>query len=154
MKKEIKLPVNKTKKEVKAIMNEIVEEIKVNSDFGNVKHPEAHETPVETQSTGSTENITEKLDKIISFLNSIESELIRLDTPKNLIALSSETIDEFSLYEMSWNTLDYLHKQAADTLNRLNFHPQNIGEEFKFAKKRFDKLNEVLFNKLNQINWD
>ena len=95
-----------------------------------------------------------KLNKIISLLRDINSELVTFNNPQNIVTLESETKDENSLEDMSWNVLDYLHKQAADTLNRLNFHPQNIGEEFNFAKKRFNKLNEILINKLKQINWD
>ena len=102
------------------------------------------------------ETIEEKLDKINNFLNSIESELIELNEPKTLIGLSTETNNEASLEDMSWHTLEYLHKQAADTLNRLNFPRRNQieEEEFKFAEKRFNKLNEVLKNRLEQINWD
>jgi len=104
----------------------------------------------------TTETVEEKLDKILGFLNSIESELIEFNTPQNVAILTSNVTDGNLLEDMPWHTLEYLHKQSADTLNRLNFPRRNQTEEeeFRFAEKRFNKLNNVLKEKLNQINWD
>ena len=169
MKKEIKKP-TKTKKEVRDAIIKVRDNVKTIPNYGEVEHPMQIEPEIpygkmsaypghdldknwSREELEQSETIEEKFDKVLSFLGSIESELIELNNPKNNITLSS---DPNSLKDMSWDILNYLHKQSADTLNRLNFSRRNQieEEEFKFAEKRFNKLNEVLKYKLNQINWD
>lgn len=165
-KEEIKKPVQTQKIIKKETVEKIAEKIIEVSQEAEIPYGKMSSYPehnldknwsredTDGQEINESETITNKLDKILVFLNSIESELIEYNNPKNLVESTIETKDEFSLYEISWNTLEYLHKQAADTLNRLNFHPQNQSEEFNFAKKRFNKLNEVLLTRINSINWD
>jgi hypothetical protein len=120
--------------------------IKTNFEkWGRVDEDEDDEKGIES-------SLTCKIDEIIRYLNSIESELMDLNTaPKaELLEISNSN----SADELSWETLFMLQKQAGDTIQRNNYPEGKYSPEMLNAQRMFEKVSAKIKEKTNALSWD
>jgi len=97
--------------------------------------------------------LNNKLDKIIGFLNSIESELIEFNTISKHDTLSVDETTS-SIEDLSLETLFLLQKHAGDIIQRNNYPEGRYSIEMIAAQQRFEKLTSMITEKLNGYSWD
>lgn len=118
----------------------------LNEKWGRVEEEGHDERGVES-------SLACQLGEIIRYLNSIESELIDLNTAPKAELLELSPVSNNSVDELSWETLFMLQKQAGDTIQRNNYPEGKYSPEMLNAQRMFEKVSAKIKEKTNLISW-